>query len=89
MLISLVALRYIFLISIERDGKRIALIQAIGIRRDRLILLYSFKYLILLLLGSTLSLITLLLMLENASILILLGGHLIIFIILTLYSVEK
>ena len=86
MLISLVALRYIFLISIERDGKRIALIQAIGIRRDRLILLYSFKYLILLLLGSTLSLITLLLMLENASILILLGGHLIIFIILTLWD---
>ena len=86
MLISLVALRYIFLISIERDGKRIALIQAIGIRRDRLILLYSFKYLILLLLGSTLSLITLLLMLENTSILILLGGHLIIFIILTLWD---
>lgn len=84
--ISLISLRYIFLISIERDSKRIALIQAIGLRREKLVLAYTLKYLILLLLGNLLSFILLLFILNDVSIVLLLGIHFIILLILSLWD---
>ena len=86
MLISLVALRYIFLISIEHDGKRIALFQAIGIRRKRIVILYSLKYFVLLLIGSLISLFALAIILKDINISSLILVHFIILLILTLWD---
>ena len=54
-LISLVSLRYIFLIASERDERRIAIYEAMGIRKSVIVVSVTLKYALLMALGALLS----------------------------------
>lgn len=85
-LISLVSLRYIFLIASERDERRIAIYEAMGIRKGVIVASCTLKYALLMALGALLSFGVLSMVMDSSETGISLLIHFSVFFLLVLWA---